>query len=296
MYIGEIMAESFRGGNIPTPNKNNQQTANRRKLYAQIKEQGGNDPDAELDYALSIVRENLPTIQQYVMSRGEVPADSVEDLTLQAYNLRQTEAQNLAQTLDVNVNDALIFLEDDEASNIDANIGTTDNFLGMYSAPVEIAASHLLNRIPKDQVDNFVDPALVAGLLNTAGEKINSSKLRRAAENKPAGVVGLLSAGGTKAYNALRTYLQDAKNKDEKAAVLNGTITDVSQLRLNNTDQVPEVPGQGGLFGQIKLTAKQLADEVAKQKKKEYIQKYLPIAIIGLVLLIVIVYFVARKK
>jgi len=296
MYIGELMAESFRGGTTPTPNRNNKQTTNRRKLYAKIKERAGDDPDAELDYALSIIKENLPTIQQYIMSRGEVPADGIEDATLQAYNLRQREAQNLAQTLDVNLNDAMIFLEDDESSNIDANIGTEDNFLGMYAAPVEIAAMRLLDRTPKDQVDNFVDPALVAGLINTAGEKINAAKLRRAAEGKPAGVVGFLSAGGTKAYNALKAYLADPKNADEKKAILNGTITDISQLRLSGagTDQVPNE--QPGLFGQIKLTAQQLADEVAKQKKKEIIRKYLPIAIIGLVLLIVIVYFVARKK
>jgi len=285
------MAEGFRTGETPTPNKNNRQTTNRRKLYRQIKEQAGGDPSGELDYSLQIIRENLPTIQQYVMSRGEVPAEGIEDLTLQAYNLRSNEARGIADTLGVGINDALIFLEDDEATNIEANIGQPENFLGMYAAPIEIAAQRLNNPTDKDQVDNFVDPALVAGLINTAGEKINSSKLMRAAQNKPAGVVGLLSAGGTKAYDALRKYLQDPKNADEKKAILAGTITDVSQLRFGGaTDQIPNTGGG------LKMLASDLADEVAKQKKKEMIRKYLPFIIVGLVLLIVVVYFVARKK
>lgn len=294
MQLGDLMAESFRTGEKPTPNKNNRQTTNRRKLYRQIKERAGGDPSGELDYSLELVRENLPTIQQYIMSRGEVPSEGIEDIVLQAYNLRSREAENIAQTLDVSTNDALMFLEDDEATNIQANIGAEENFLGMYAAPIEIAAAHLSKPIDKEQVNNFVDPAMVAGLINVAGEKINASKLKRAAEGKPAGVVGFLSTGGTKAYDALRKYLQDPKNADEKKAILAGTITDVSQLRLYgaDTDQVPNTGGGSG----IKLLAKDLADEVARQKKKEMIRKYLPIAIIGLVVLILIVYFLARKK
>jgi hypothetical protein len=59
-----------------------------------------------------------------------------------------------------------------------------------------------------------------------------------------------------------------------------------------NTDQVPNTGGGSGL----KLLGKDLVDEVAKQKKKEVIQKYLPIIIIGLVALIIIVVLIARKK
>jgi hypothetical protein len=227
------------------------------------------------------------------MSRGETPAQGVEELAIQASTLRQKEAESVAGAIDTSVDDALVFLEDDEATNMDANISMGENYLGMLAAPVQIAAHHLVKGVvDKDQVDNFVDPAIIAGIINTAGAKINSADLKRAANNKPAGLLGALGQGGTKAYDALRKYLNDPTNADEKKAVLSGVITDVSQLRMFNTDQVPNTGGGSGL----KLLGKDLVDEVAKQKKKEVIQKYLPIIIIGLVALIIIVVLIARKK
>jgi hypothetical protein len=76
---------------------------------------------------------------------------------------------------------------------------------------------------------------------------------------------------------------------DEKNKILAGVIKDVSELRgfaaLQNTE------GGSG----VKLLAKDVIDEIARQKKKEAIKKALPFIIIGIAAIILITVLIMKR-
>ena len=282
--LSEAMAESFRSGFVNPPNANNKVTTGRRKLYEHILGQAGGDPNGELDYSMKLIKDGEPDIQKYVLSKGETPAPDAEDLALQAYNLRCQEIDNIANTIGVPDTDAQIFLEQDEDEAKGANSSAVDSNIGALFAPIGLAAKHLHRKGVAGHADNAAGGllgGLLSGVIGAAGAKINSGDLMRAAEGKSAGIFGALGTGGTKFYDALRAYLQNPANADEKQNVLNGTITDVSMLR--GYQSLP----QGGLAVQ--------AQQVTSQLKANAIQQYLPYIFIGVIVLIVII-VVATKS
>jgi hypothetical protein len=280
--LTDKIVESFRTGERTKTNPNNKFTHNRRNLYKKIKEETGLDKDASKAMCLRLIEENMPIIQRYVQSQGEMPSNDIEQLVLQTYELRCKQIQDAARISDLPENDAQILLEEEEAETEDS--GIEDRFLGMFSAPIGLAAEILMN----NPHDNFVDPAMITGIVNTIGAKITSGDLMRAARNKPAGILGALGTGGTKAYDALRKYLNDPKNIGEKNAVLQGKITDVAQLA-----------GYGGAENTtqsgVKVLANDVINQVKQQEIKAAIKKYLPIAI-GLIIIIFIIAYVIGKK
>lgn len=284
MNVSEKVADSYRTGNKPNANPANKVTRRRRKLFDTIKERTGGDPNAELDYSLKIIQRERPKIENYIMSKNEVPMDSLEDIVNQAYQLRCKEIDDTARTLGVSEGEANIFIEDDESETEQANNYEAENFIGELFAPIEIAASHL------NKPEGFVDPNLISGLIGTAGAKIDSAAMKRAALDKKSGILGFLS-GGKGEYEQLRKYLQDPKNKDEKDAVLAGVIKDPSQLRgfggLQNQNTL--------LGGKVGVFANDVIDEIARQKKREMIRKNLPFIILGIVAIILITYLIVKN-
>lgn len=278
--VSEKVADSYRTNSKPVANPNNKVTRNRRKLFATIKERTGNDPNAELDYSLAIINRERPKIESYVINKNEVPADKLEDLVKQAYALRCVEIDSTANTLGVSENEANIFLEDDEADTEESNNYEAENFIGELFAPIELAVKHL-----NSGADNFIDPSIITGITNVAGQKIDSAQLRRAAQNKPSGIIGMLS-GGKGEYELLKSYLQKEENKDEKQKVLSGIITNVSQLR-----------GYGNIGGGkgVNIAASDVINEIAKQKRKEEINKILPYVLIGVVAIILITVYISKN-
>lgn len=285
--LSERVADSYRKNEKAKANPANAVTSRRRKLYSVIKERTGGDPSAELEYSMKIIQKERPKLENYVISKNEVPADSIQDLILQAYKLRCDEIDSTASMLGVSDGEASIFLEGDEAESDLANNPETENFIGELFAPVGIAAKHITSM---EGANNFVDPSLVQGVLGTAGNILDKSALKRAANNKPSGVVGLLT-GGKKEYDLLRKYLQDPKNADEKDAVLRGIITDVTQLRGYALGTTGNVIAGGG----VRVLANDVIDQIAQQKKREIINKNLPFIIGGLILIIVVTVLIVKN-
>jgi hypothetical protein len=281
--LSEKIADSYRKGHEAKANPANPVTSRRRKLYSVIKDRTGGDPSAELEYAMKIIAKERPKIEDYVISKNEVPMDKLSDLVMQAYTLRCREIDHTAKTLGVSEGEGNIFLEDDEAEEKLANDANAENFVGELFAPIGIAATHL-NGSP----DNL-DSSLVTGILNTVGGMFDKGALRRAAQNKPAGITGTL-AGGSKQYNLLRSYLQNPANADERDLILKGAITDTSQLRGYNQDA-----GNLGSTGGIKVLGKDVINEIAKQKKKEELKKAMPFIIMGVVILILIIFLIVKS-
>lgn len=289
LNLSEKIADSYRKGENPKSNPGNPVTSRRRKLFTTIKERTGGDPDAELNYSMKIIQRERPKIEDYIISKNEVPLDRIEDLIMQAYQLRCSEIDNTAKTLGVSEGEAGIFLEDDEAETETANNPEADNFIGELFAPIGIAAKHL------NGSDNFVDAGLVSGIINTVGTKVDKGTLKRAAENKPSGVLGFLS-GGKKQYELLRAYLQNPANTAEKDGVLRGTITDISQLKGYGGGDLPVKSGANIAGGGLNVAGVDVLKAIEDQKKKDAIKKALPFIIIGIVVIILVTVLIVKKN
>lgn len=288
--LSEKIADSYRKNRNPKANPGNVVTSRRRKLYSTIKDRTGGDADAEFDYAMKIIGKERAKIENYVISKNEVPMDNLAELVMQAFNLRCQEIDQTARTLNVSDAEAGLFIEDDEAESALANNGEQDNFLGELFAPIGIAAKHLSGG--EDSNDNFVDAGLVSGVINTIGGKVDKGTLKRAAQNKPSGILGFLS-GGKKQYELLRSYLQDPKNAAEKDKVLKGIITDISQL-AGYGGQLP-ANNSGILPNGVNIAGIDVLKAIEDQKKKEAIKKALPFIIIGLIVIILITVLIVKN-
>lgn len=280
--MSEKVADSYRTGTNPKADPNNPVTSRRRKLYSLIKTKAGGNAQAEYDHAITIISRERPKLEAYVISKNEVPLDNINDLILQAYELRANEIDSVSNMIGVSDGEANIFLEDDESANVLTNNPDSENFTGELFAPVGIAAKHL-----QDKPDNFVDPNLIGGIINTIGGKVNAADLKRAANNKPPGILGFLGQGGASGYNALRAYLQKPENSDEKAKVLTGQINDISMLR----GYAGQVANQGG----VSIAANNVIDQIAAQKRREAINKALPFIIIGVIVIILVTVLIVRN-
>ena len=312
--ISEVIAESYRGGRQVKPNVTNKLSVARKKMYEKIKNATGEDPDTELDYSLQLIKENTPQIQRYVMSQNELPADNSKGLAVQAYKLRCNQISAVAQALGVADNEAQVFLEQDEAESMDLESSDSDNYLGQLFAPIGIAATRIEQRKYKarGRGDNYTEVAdsydtqpenlsgdLVSGITQTIGNKVNTSTLIRAAQNKPAGLLGFLSTGGTAHYNALRDYFQ--KNPTIAKQVISGAIRDESQLPgwginqlgttpTDSTNILDRLAGTGSNIG-----APDILDAIRKSETKRQINKMLPFIIAGVVILIVATILITKS-
>jgi hypothetical protein len=287
MSISEAISHSYLSGNKPKVNINNKFTRRRMKLYENIKENTGENPDSELDYSRQIINENVPKVQRYIMSQNEQPSANLDDMIKQAYHLRCNQISAISSSLDIPDKDAQILIEEDEndANEIEAN--GKDEFLAELFAPIGIAATRLQMKQKRDsaEADNFVSPDLISGLIGTVGTKIGAADLKRAAANKPAGVLGFLGAGGTAHYDSLRAYFQ--KNPTIAQEVLSGQITDESQLP-NWSNTMPT--------GANILNSNAITQSIADYQKKQALHKALPFIIGGVLVLVIVIILIARKR
>ena len=281
--ISEKVADSIRRNAKPNANPANKVTASRRKLFQNIKERTGGNVKAEMDFAISILERERPKIEKYVLSMNEVPMDNIGELATQAYNLRCREIDTVMKTINVSEPEALIFIENDESETENSFNDETNDFIGHLFAPVGIVAKNMHN-----ENDNFIDPSIIGGIVNTVGGKLGAAQLKRAAENKNSGIVGFLT-GGKNEYEIIRKYLQDPANVAEKNAVLAGTIKDVSQLK--GFAQLAPSINQG--LG-VNVAGSDVVSEIARIKRRETFNKYLPFVIIGLIVLIFATIYITK--
>jgi hypothetical protein len=241
---------------------------------------------------MQLIKDGVPQIQRYILSQNETPANNINDLTVQAYKLRCRQISDVAKAMDIPLHEAEVWLEMDESEDITLENSNSDTYLGSLFAPIGVASTRLEQRKKKglaydpsysmsEKPDNL-DANLVTGIVNTIGAKVSNADLRRAAQNKSAGILGFLGAGGTVHYNALRAYFQ--KNPNVAAQVINGTITDESQL-----------PNWQGLpAGANVINSNDVVNSVAAYQKQQALKQYLPIVLIGIVALVIIIVLITK--
>jgi hypothetical protein len=289
-HVSEALTEMYRTGKHIKPVMTNKMTRGRVKQYEAIKETTGEDPLSELNYSMQLIKEGVPQIQRYVLSQNETPAPNIEQLTTQAYKLRCRQINDTAKAMDIPQHEAEVWIEMDESEDETLESAAADSHLGSLFAPIGIAATRLeqkrkkgLAYDPAYSEPDTLDPNLALGIVNTIGQKVTSADLKRAAQNKPAGILGFLGTGGTSHYDALRKYFQ--QNPNVAAQVINGTITDESQLP-NWSSGLPS--------GANAVNSNDLTNAVAQYQTQQQIKKYLPVILIGLVVIVLVIVLITK--
>lgn len=266
----ELLDIQSRGEDI-NPDADNKLTQRRKAWKAAILEQSG-DSQTAYDTSLDILGQYVNRLQQFVLEHSEEPAPLLPDLAKQVYQLRMQDVAEASNILDYDNEQATVFLEDQENLFEEENGYRMDGFLGELFAPVEIVYSH------ENKSDSFLAADLANSLIPAIGNKVNKATLIRAAQGKPSGVLGFLSTGGKKHYEALVAYFR--ANPETAKKVLAGQITDESMLP-NWT-----VPAQQG----------NPLNNAVDDLRKDQMKKMLPYIIGFFIILGVIVYFAARSK
>ena len=281
-FIPEVLEKKYKGEEVK-PNYNNPLTKKRSKLSNAV----ANDEDS-FSKCLAIVKKNKSRISKYVSAKGESPSNNPEELAVQAADLRYRDIMKVAETLEVPFNEAQIFIEDNESGYSTTNSSEADYFITDIAPAIFDVAETV-----KGSSDQFISPELVSGVLNTAGTKINASSLVRAAQNKPAGLLGTLSSGGTKLYNQLRAYFQ--KNPAIAKDVISGKITSIDQTGFYGSPEKIKADEDSAANDSRKFKASDVLDEVRKAETKRAIKKYLPFIIIGILAIIAVTFLIAKN-
>lgn len=273
----ELLDMQTRGESV-LPNPHNKVTKKRKALGNGIMNEANGNSATAFAISMNTLENHIPRLQEFVLSHGEEPAADLNDLVKQVYQLRMTDVSEAGEVLDFDTEQGITHMEQQE-NDFEGDFGyVRDEFLGELFAPIEIAYTHLKNNKP----DGFVDPAMISGIVNTVGGKLNSAEFMRAAQGKPANFITGLSTGGKRHYQGLLDYFK--KNPDVAKQVMNGQITDEASLP-NWT--VATSTGNGS-----KNPIKAITDNVVNDQFKRAIPY-----IIGFLLLIgVIVYLASRHK
>lgn len=270
--VSELLDQQTRGEDI-SPNPDNKVTKKRKSWGHGIREAAGNNREAAYTESMGILENNIPRLQEFVLTHGEAPAPELPDLVQQVYQLRMADVKETTSILEFDNETSLVHLEDQENNFIEDNGYKLDSFLGELFAPVDIAYSYLSNQ----NADSFAAQDIVNGLIPMIGEKFNHATLIRAAQGKDkAGIIGSLSTGGKRHYESLVDYF--IKYPDVAKKVLSGEITDEMQLPNWRT------PTQSNL------------SDIAQPLINNQLKKALPYIIGFLVLIGVIVYVASRSK
>jgi hypothetical protein len=267
--ICSTAADYYRTGKKKFANPNNSITTKRKNLFEKIKSSANGNISNEILLSMNIIKPNRDKIEQYVISQGESPAENIQHLIKQAYDLRSKQVDSVAASLGISDGEAIVTIEQDEDFQRKINNYSGGGNIGELFAPIGIAAKYLSH----GGGDNFN----LSSVTSVVGEKIDKSALIRAAQNKKPGIIGSIS--GKRKYEQLRSYLNSPENIKEKEAVLKGIITDVSELK--NFNPLNESSG-------VKVLAKDVIDQLKKNEKKKELNKIIPYAIIGVIIIILI--------
>lgn len=274
----ELLDMQTRGENV-SPNPANDVTIGRKAKGQRIMKKSEGNDSAAFQIAMNDISDNVPRLQEFILQHSEEPSPNLGDMVKQVYELRQRDAAEANDVLGFQgKEEPILFLEQQEADFINENGYPLESFLGDLYAPIDIAYSYMMKN---SKPDNFVDPALLTGIINTVGSKVGSADLKRAAQDKPAGILGFLGAGGTAHYNSLRSYFKDPKNAATRQAVINGQITSEAQL-----------PGWTSPITNMSGSFQPVVNNLAGSAFKSF----LPYIILFLVLIGIIVFIASRHK
>lgn len=150
-FLGEVIAESTRNGQVRKPNQNNPVTKARKKLERSIKNQARELGKNENEVALEYVNQNIGDVQRFVATKGEQPLTNPAELATQAYILKQKEVAETCRILGCSKEEAQTFLEEAEANAANVNSSEADNFIGPLLAALAPVAQTGAQKIAEDR-------------------------------------------------------------------------------------------------------------------------------------------------
>lgn len=274
--ISELLDKQTRGESI-APNSENKTTKRRLLRGKKIMAEADGNEDAAFAIAVNELSNYIPRLQEFVLSHSEEPAQTIEELIQQVYQLRMQDVADVSEMLDFDNEDAIVHLEEQEDQFCNEHGYAMENFLGELWSPIEIAYNHI-NK--SERFAGQIASNVAGTVLPIVGEKVNRQALIRAAQGKPAGVYGTLASGGTANYNALRDYFR--KNPQIAQQVIKGAITDEAQL-----------PGWIMSDSSIDKSKDVIGKKINEFKKKTF-KEILPYIILFLVIIAAIVFFATR--
>lgn len=274
--LSEFLDMQTRGEDI-SPNPANDVTRTRRQTGANIIAQSGGDPAKAYAISMDILGDYINRLQEFCLVHNEEPAPELRELVNQVYELRMTDAKEVSEALGFDSRASICHIEDNEDLFQKDNGYVGDDMLGALFAPIEIAYNY---QRTNPQADGFVDPNIVSSAINAVGTKVNKATLVRAAKGQKPGILGFLSTGGKKHYNALVAYF--TANPKVKEDVLSGKITDESELpdwKAPNPTE-PRNP----------------IDDTFNDFRNKQLKQALPYIIGFVVIIVIAVYIASRNK
>jgi hypothetical protein len=153
---GPVGADNFFGGKLKkkiSSIAHNAVSLKKRKVINSLKALASREGKDIADVALKVVKNELPTVRKYVLSKGEVPLKNVAELATQAHLLRQGDIKKISDRLNVPHRDAEAVLEHAEAELLNDNNGDSDEFLGAIAGAIGEAAKKGLAKLAEKKKD-----------------------------------------------------------------------------------------------------------------------------------------------
>lgn len=170
-FLGEQIAEQIRVGTEPKPNPNNPVTKSYRHMKKVIEARArelGQEPG---DVALQYVEKDLPTIQKYVLSKGEQPRENPVELAVQAYTNWMKDVADVQRVLGISRQDAEIWLQQAEGGAAEMNSAEADNFLGAILGGIESVVNKAANKAAKKREEKGKKPGFWGSIAKATGGK-----------------------------------------------------------------------------------------------------------------------------
>lgn len=129
-FLSEYMADRFNGRDTNVPNPNNAVTQERLRMTDQLRKKSEQTGQPIEDIALGYIDSNRADIERYISTQNETPEEDTVKLALQAFELRQREIDSVSDTMGIDPEQALIFLEEADAQAKDQEHPDADNAIG----------------------------------------------------------------------------------------------------------------------------------------------------------------------
>lgn len=170
-FLGEQIAEQIRIGTEPKPNPNNPVTKSYRHMKKVIEARARELGQDAGDIALQYVEKDMPTIQKYVLSKGEQPRENPVELAVQAYANWMKDVADVQRVLGISRQDAEIWLQQAEGGAAEMNSAEADNFLGAILGGIESVVNKAANKAAKKREDKGKKPGFWGFLAKATGGK-----------------------------------------------------------------------------------------------------------------------------
>lgn len=168
-FLGEQIAEQIRVGADNKPNPNNPVTKAYKRVRESIKARARELGQDEGDIGLQYIERDLPTIQKYVLSKGEQPRENPVELAVQAYANWTKDVADVQRVLGISRKDAEIWLQQAEGNAAEMNHSEADNFLGAILGGIESVVNKAANKAVKKREEKGKKPGFWGFIAKSTG-------------------------------------------------------------------------------------------------------------------------------